>query len=345
MLRNKLTKLTKLTISLSLAMTAALACHSAMAAPADVTVAIQPAKLVLQANENVVFNVTLTNRGNTDQLILKWHTPFDDEANSLFEVYRDGVKVPFQGDRIKRAKPQAGDYFVLKAGKSYPQQIELSALYDMSVRGNYTIRYRAAESGLQSESVNLFINGRNAQPVAVAPTLRQALAGTVSTTSCTASQTADINTAVANAKTYASGALGYMNTGVAGPRYTTWFGVNDATRFAKVTNNYNLILDGFNNHDVVVSCKCRKSYYAYVNPNSPYVITVCNAFWTAPALGTDSKAGTLIHEMSHFNVVAGTNDWVYGQSGAKNLAITDPAKAIDNADSHEYFAENTPAQN
>jgi peptidyl-Lys metalloendopeptidase len=43
---------------------------------------------------------------------------------------------------------------------------------------------------------------------------------------------------------------------------------------------------------------------------------VCRAFWPAPANGTDSKAGTLIHEMSHFNVVAGTNDWVYGQSGA-----------------------------
>jgi peptidyl-Lys metalloendopeptidase len=43
---------------------------------------------------------------------------------------------------------------------------------------------------------------------------------------------------------------------------------------------------------------------------------VCHAFWPAPANGTDSKAGTLIHEMSHFNVVAGTNDWVYGQSGA-----------------------------
>jgi peptidyl-Lys metalloendopeptidase len=46
--------------------------------------------------------------------------------------------------------------------------------------------------------------------------------------------------------------------------------------------------------------------------------------------------------MSHFTVVAGTDDWVYGQSGAAELANRDPAKAIDNADSHEYFGENTP---
>ena len=64
-----------------------------------------------------------------------------------------------------------------------------------------------------------------------------------------------------------------------------------------------------------------------------------------PEHGTDSKAGTLVHEMSHFDIVAGTEDHVYGQAGAKSLAISDPARAVDNADSHEYFAENTPNQN
>jgi peptidyl-Lys metalloendopeptidase len=58
--------------------------------------------------------------------------------------------------------------------------------------------------------------------------------------------------------------------------------------------------------------------------------------------GTDSKAGTLIHEMSHFNVVASTDDYVYGQTGAMNLALTNPDQAVDNADNHEYFAENNP---
>jgi peptidyl-Lys metalloendopeptidase len=72
---------------------------------------------------------------------------------------------------------------------------------------------------------------------------------------------------------------------------------------------------------------------------------MCNAFWSAPTTGTDSKGGTIVHEVSHFNIVAGTDDVVYGQSGAKSLAISDPAQAIQNADSHEYFAENTPFQN
>jgi peptidyl-Lys metalloendopeptidase len=49
--------------------------------------------------------------------------------------------------------------------------------------------------------------------------------------------------------------------------------------------------------------------------------------------------------MSHFTIVADTDDWAYGQSAAKSLAKSNPAKAVDNADSHEYFSENTPAQN
>lgn len=59
--------------------------------------------------------------------------------------------------------------------------------------------------------------------------------------------------------------------------------------------------------------------------------------------GTDSRAGTIVHEQSHFTVNGGTDDHVYGQSGAKSLAISNPANAVDNADNHEYFAENNPA--
>jgi peptidyl-Lys metalloendopeptidase len=98
------------------------------------------------------------------------------------------------------------------------------------------------------------------------------------------------------------------------------------------------------NASITVDCKCKQSYYAYVYATQPYKIYVCRAFWSAPMNGTDSKAGTLVHEMSHFDVVANTDDVVYGQTGAKNLAISNPNDAIRNADSHEYFAENTPAQ-
>ena len=103
--------------------------------------------------------------------------------------------------------------------------------------------------------------------------------------------------------------------------------------------------NAFTSQPLTLDCKCKKpSVYAYVYPTQPYKIYLCGAFWKAPLTGTDSQGGTLIHEMTHFDVVAGTDDWAYGQSAAKALAISDPAKALNNADSHEYFAENTPAQ-
>ena len=335
----------------------------AQAAGSPITVSIKPAKNVLQANEDVVVNVTLTNTSAQDQSILKWNTPFNDEIEGLFEVVRDGVKVEFTGPHYKRGAPTAADYVLLKAGKSYSYKVELSSLFDMSVRGNYSVRYQTGSISLlghqngngiaagkqvvelQSGSVIMWINGSSKSTVATAPTLSQSLAGSLSFTGCTASQSADITTAVANAKTYSSNSLAYMNAGNAGPRYTTWFGSYDASRFNQVKANFSSILSAFNDQAVVVDCKCKKTYYAYVYPNQPYKIYVCKAFWTAPALGTDSKAGTMVHEMSHFTAVAGTDDWAYGHTAAKNLAISDPAKTVDNADSHEYFSENTPAQN
>jgi peptidyl-Lys metalloendopeptidase len=119
----------------------------------------------------------------------------------------------------------------------------------------------------------------------------------------------------------------------------------NASRYTTATNHFNAIDAAFVNQPITIDCGCKKTYYAYVYPTQPYKIYVCKAFWTAPNTGTDSRAGTLIHEMSHFNVVAGTDDHAYGQSAAKSLAISNPTNALDNADNHEYFSENTPAQN
>jgi peptidyl-Lys metalloendopeptidase len=55
------------------------------------------------------------------------------------------------------------------------------------------------------------------------------------------------------------------------------------------------------------------------------------------------QGGTLIHESSHFTINGGTVDDAYGQSDCELLAKSNPKLAVDNADSHEYFAENEPA--
>ena len=78
------------------------------------------------------------------------------------------------------------------------------------------------------------------------------------------------------------------------------------------------------------------STFAYTHPGT-LKIWFCPLFWRAPLVGTDSKAGTIIHELTHVERV--TVDHVYGTAGAKSLAVSDPDKAVHNADNYEYFAE------
>lgn len=125
-------------------------------------------------------------------------------------------------------------------------------------------------------------------------------------------------------------------------RYTTWFGTYTAARYSTVQNNFSKILGALDNETVTYHCDCNENHYAHVYPNNPYHIYLCQKFWPAPLDGTDSKAGTIIHETSHFYVVADTDDNAYGHTACKNLANNNPAQAVANADSHEYFAENTP---
>lgn len=346
----------------------------AQAGSNGVKVSVTPEKNMLGASDDVVVKVTITNTSNSPQYVLKSRTPFEGLTAPLFDITRDGQKVIYTGALVKRAKPTAADYYLLKPGASHTVKVELSALYDMSVTGDYAIRYRTtspdlflANNGrlggsveaaagnvgeLESDAASLYIEGRlprgSGSPILEA--LKRSGDGTVSPmalsyANCTASQQTTVASAISAAKTMSNGSVTYMAKTTMGPRYTKWFGTVNSTRVSTVRSHFNAIKDAFDNKNVVVDCGCNQNYYAYVYPTQPYRIYVCKAFWSAPMTGTDSKGGTLVHEMSHFNVVAGTDDHVYGQSGAASLAISNPDLAVQNADSHEYFAENTPALN
>jgi peptidyl-Lys metalloendopeptidase len=332
---------------------------AAQAANEGIVVSVAPEKASLGKSEDVVVKVTFTNTSGSPQYVLKSHTPFEEIEAPLFEITRDGKPVRYMGAIAKRGAPTAADYFLLKPGASYSARVELSALYDMGTTGDYAIRYHSgrASEELKSDAATVWIDGvrprgsseetktlaeMQAQAGAGAGTVTAA-GGALAFNKCTTSQQADITSAVSAALSMATSGDAYMAKGTMGTRYTKWFGAVDSGRVATVKAHFAAIKDAFATKPITVDCGCKKTYYAYVYPTQPYTIYVCKAFWSAPMTGTDSKGGTLVHEMSHFNVVAGTDDWVYGQSGAASLAVSNPSQAIDNADSHEYFGENTPA--
>lgn len=353
----------KAMLALLAALTAAAQAQSAQAptdpappAPAGVTVELSPVRQTLGKSDEVLVTVTLTNRSATTQYLLAWQTPLAGVTAPLFEVTRDGQPVPYLGIQAKRPAPGAADYIALAPGASRSTTVELSTLYDMRVTGAYSVRYRAA--GVQQFSAPgvmqglaetggfasaIWIDGRLPRGALPALAVPAGPAG-LSFSRCSNAQQDSIAGAVQAAQAMGLDANAYMARRALGPRYASWFGAFDDARANAIVNHFRAIGEAFAAKPVTVDCGCTESYYAYVYPSQPYKIYVCNAFWSAPLSGTDSKGGTLVHEMSHFTVVAGTDDWVYGQSAAANLALTDPAKAVDNADSHEYFGENTPHQ-
>lgn len=321
----------------------------------------------------------ITNNSSNVLKVPYWQLPGANQESKLFQVYHNGRVATYLGPMIKRLAPTESDYVVFQPFETKVFSVDLSKSYDMSKTGEYTVSFASMLGGartgkgemvtdgngrmasLRSATLKLWVDANNTLKALkgdVRANAKPGASGTVvngvTYVGCT---TARINggtgagagaaAAITQARLYTENAKGYLNGNSQGARYTTWMGAYTSTRYNTVTGNFVKIDTAMDQSagQIKINCGCSQNYYAYVYPTRPYEIFVCKAFWTAPTAGTDSKAGTLIHEMSHFNIVAGTDDVVYGQAGAKNLAITNPDRAIQNADSHEYFAENTPFQN
>jgi len=126
--------------------------------------------------------------------------------------------------------------------------------------------------------------------------------------------------------------------------YAKAFGAYDQQRGQTVENNLQSIngaLQGTLTFNSITPSdpNYSTSLFAYVTIGVPGVINLGPAYWQASPVGTDSQAGTIVHEVSH--LVAGTQDYAYGQN-ALQLATTNPGKAIQNADNYEYYAESFP---
>lgn len=311
---------------------------------------------------------TVANGSDAAVHVLRWQTPLDGVDTDMFAVTLNGQPVEYVGRLVKRTAPREADYIELKPGEARSVEVDLSAYYDMRKNGQYVVQYRrdatalvqeatraaradvAATMALDSRALTLWVDGaaspldvEEMQSIASSPGI---LAATNSFVSCSNTRQTQLATARNSAVTYANNAKSYLTAGTAGSRYTWWFGTYNSSRYSTVRTHFNNLVSALSGQPYTFNCSCTDSgTYAYVYPTQPYKVYLCGAFWSAPNTGTDSRAGTLVHESSHFNVVASTDDWVYGQTGAHSLAGSNPAHAIDNADSHEYFAENNPARN
>lgn len=320
-------------------------------AAGEVAVQLSAVRTSVSAAEQVTITVTLTNPTSHPIRLLSWYAPDGEIEEDLFVIERDGQPVEYTGPHYKRPAPVDADFVTLAPGQSVIRTADLSGFYDLSQTGSYTIRYKIEledpgakqAATIESNALDLWIEGRAPAASLLGVDGTHNISGSLAFTKCSLAQQDTILQALGAASVMADNADLYLSgSPSATPRYTTWFGAYSSAGWNTAQDHFVAIKDAVDVQPLSFNCGCKKNYYAYVYPNQPYQIYLCSVFWGAPLSGTDSKGGTLIHELSHFNVVAGTDDWAYGQTNAKSLASSDPSKALNNADNHEYFAENTP---
>jgi hypothetical protein len=81
---------------------------------------------------------------------------------------------------------------------------------------------------------------------------------------------------------------------------------------------------------------CPQGRFAYASTQTT-AMGFCSLFFNGQDTGFDSRAGVIIHEVTH--VAARTRDIVYSPRNAMALAKSNPADAAVNADNYEYFIE------
>ncbi|KAM5535100.1 hypothetical protein V8D89_011186 [Ganoderma adspersum] len=284
----------------------------------------------------------------------------------------DGARPSFTGVRVKYSPSQAAKstdpaaFTVLEPGASVSIAHDIASAYNFTTTGHREYTIKAPNSFYAVDANNaVSLVSATTEPhsatltggdlVAIrGPGLTGSIRKRANFNGCSEEQQAALTAAALGAYDYATAAWSYLdyyfNNADADsdtPRYSTWFGAPDsdgAARHGTVLSHFERMA-GNDFTAFSYDCTCTDpGVFAYVYPEQFGAVYLCGAFWDAPPRGTDSKAGTLVHEASHFTVNGGTKDYAYGQTDAMALAQSNPEEAVMNADSHEYFAENNPSQ-
>lgn len=119
--------------------------------------------------------------------------------------------------------------------------------------------------------------------------------------------------------------------------------VEQRTYIPQLTKIIN-VLSGLNRSNFKKDIGNNNNYCAEVNPEkSNHNITLGGEYMKLFCKGKDSRAGALIHEITHFNDVMGTDDHAYG-SKADVLSHKGLSSVLgrNNADTWEYIIELCP---
>ncbi|BEL12088.1 M35 family metallo-endopeptidase [Actinoplanes sichuanensis] len=328
-----------------------------LAAPAGPPALTTTYQVVAATDTALTMRFTARNNSSTPIDVRSLDLPRAHQIGEILSVTHDGTPVEYRGKRAKLAAPEETAYTRIPAGGAYTVDMRLADDYDLSRAGTYLValtstRIRGddgpvrltAGRGVVRTSAGVRGSAGSPRTTVGAPTISTQRVGVAAVTlrfaNCSSSEQTQLRTAISNAYTYSTRAQSWLAGHTAGGgNYLTWFGAYSSARFNRATTTFAAITSQLTSKTVDLICDAASPYMAYVYQAEHYVIYLGRGYWPAAATGWDSKAGTLIHESSHFNVNGGADDHVYGLAEGQQLARTDPNRAVDNADNIEHFAE------
>jgi len=300
-------------------------------------------------------DVTFHNTKEQSIFMLSWNSPFDLSSGGLaFDVQQNGKSVQYIGAVAKRGKDR-NSYKELPAGSDVKVTVDLSLFYDFSNGGTYNVQFSMETMEVllhltnlgDAEMVNIKSNILEVEYPSLALAVQDFVNGTlgaISYVSCTTAQQTTVKTAWSRFLVMVAAMNNYMSNNQQTATYTTFFG---STSYWSTVAGIISREKAAEQSSVKFNCdppQCGGSgTFAYVYPtDTTRTIYLCGAFWAAKLTGYDSQPGVIVHELSHFNTIGGTQDYAYGVTAAKNLAKSSPAKAVANADNYEYYGETVP---
>jgi len=297
-----------------------------------------PTTVVLDIQNTNLFPVAL----------LRYNLPLDPRFGGVnnFRVYLDGQPVPYIGVAVKYANPDLSEYVILNAQETVSVTVVLHNLYDFTKIGQYKVQF---DHFVEDYAMDVDVASIPRKRVDFSPSeIITSNEITITVTKPYPQQVRapypcsnqEYNTILDAADSLvpmiesAQERIDQDDT----EEYIEWFGIFVRARqiiVEEIIRNIRL------NNVVEYACDDMANVFAYVYPADPtHTIYLCSVFWVVDKIGGwDTQAGTLLHELSHFNNIGGTGDYAYGTTACRNLAINNPGNAIYNADSHEYFGE------
>ena len=311
--------------------------------PDGIHVSVSMENTQLSSQQEILIDTTFINTTQAPIRLLKWKIPTSDILHeNLFDIKNNRQEtIKYRGKIYKRLAPKTNDFLVLKVGDKLSIRTNLSLSYALTQSGFYTINYKHQESSITNPTQLSFTLLEDRPQKRLLQGIQKA-----TVKGCSSSQESkleDVLFAASQTTNLSSSLLRTIkeeNRPYA-KRYTQWFGSYDTDRYKKVLSNFQTFQIVLENQEISFNCDCNESAIAYVFPEVAYTIHLCPSFWDLDLTGTDSQAGTIIHELSHFKVTAHTDDHGYGKAAAREFSTNQPNKAITNADNYEYFAENS----